>query len=504
MEDRRMSDSDYRWRKHLGESPWRLDSSQVVRFTRCALCSGVLAAFTIFLCLPSMGIVAGAAGQRHAVERAMGLSMEHIEAATMTSLMMDQRSTIASVLGLDASPRGTAIASSAASPTRTSAQTAKQHAEADLQLLIATVAQITARGVRDGGIGGVWIAQARAALARAQTPAAYALLDKTLRAEMMQLTADASAQYPLLVSSLLVTFAARIEEMRANGGNAAAFSQELSADVRAARGAHTLVQDADLDALLTKQMAAMTLPLARAKAYADLNTLQRLVNEGQARTTLDPANHQRYPDAYEYASPYVGIGSARYQFVNALTLANYQAADSRIESLATNLQAMLDNLGDTTAHSRPHKTDRRLMNYYGFARQKVIVVSLREQTARLYDAGKLVYWTYVTTGALDTPSSPGLHEVMKKQMNIVFTSPDPPGSPLWYAPTPVRYGLLYANSGFYLHDAWWRSWFGPYSNLPHYDPAAFNGGSHGCANIPKQNMPWIFNWAALGVPVIVY
>ena len=45
----------------------------------------------------------------------------------------------------------------------------------------------------------------------------------------------------------------------------------------------------------------------------------------------------------------------------------------------------------------------------------------------------------------------------------------------------------YSDYGFLMHDAWWRdnpggTGEGYLTNLPHYDPIAFNSGSHGCIN----------------------
>jgi lipoprotein-anchoring transpeptidase ErfK/SrfK len=134
----------------------------------------------------------------------------------------------------------------------------------------------------------------------------------------------------------------------------------------------------------------------------------------------------------------------------------------------------------------------------------VIIVSVREQTLRAYDNGHLVFWTYITSGRPELPSPPGFWHVLARQQDIVFTSSEPVGSQYWYAPTLVHYALLFHDGGFYVHDAWWRLHFGPGSNLPHYDPQAFNGGSHGCVNVPLQQMTWLFQWAEVGTPVIVY
>ncbi|HEY8326216.1 MAG TPA: L,D-transpeptidase, partial [Ktedonobacterales bacterium] len=199
-----------------------------------------------------------------------------------------------------------------------------------------------------------------------------------------------------------------------------------------------------------------------------------------------------------------GAGLVRSEFNSAHTASDFQQVWYDGYTLDTNLHALLDNLKDKTPHNQPHATDLTLLNTYHLLQGKVVVVSLREQTARFYQNGKLAFWSYVTTGGPDTPSVPGLNYAMVKLTHTVFTSPDPPGSPLWYAPTPINFAIEYALYGYFLHDAWWRAEFGPYTNLPHWDPAAFNGGSHGCVNFPLNEMSTVYNWVDLGTPVILY
>src|SRR5579863_653898 len=126
----------------------------------------------------------------------------------------------------------------------------------------------------------------------------------------------------------------------------------------------------------------------------------------------------------------------------------------------------------------------------------------------------MVAYSYATTGNPGDESVPGFWTAIARHApdnpNVyaaapippgygdVFTSPDPPGSPDYYAPTPIHFDVAYHEFGFWLHDAWWRRWFGPETNLPHRDPAAFNGGSHGCVNLPYQKTsdPTTQGWTA--------
>ena len=107
-------------------------------------------------------------------------------------------------------------------------------------------------------------------------------------------------------------------------------------------------------------------------------------------------------------------------------------------------------------------------------------------------------------GMPELPTVHGIFHVYLKQTPFTFISPWPPGSPFYYPPSPVRYWMPFFE-GYGLHDAPWRSVYGPGTNLPHYatDPGE-PVGSHGCVNIPLADMIWLWNWASVGTTVLVY
>ena len=226
--------------------------------------------------------------------------------------------------------------------------------------------------------------------------------------------------------------------------------------------------------------------------------------EEASAAVLDPYNGVTYPLAYEYSDPYVGITDAQQRLAAAQTPDDYQAVEQEIQMFLVNLQAMLNNLKDTTPANAPHDSDLALMQYYRVANTKVVVISFSEQAARIYDHGKLIHANLVTTGSPDLPSPPGIHCISSQQYHITFESPFPKGSPHYYNPTPVNYAMLYANYGYFLHDAWWRNSFGPSTNLPHYDPISGNTGTHGCINFPIADAAWLIGWVDMGTPVLVY
>ena len=83
-----------------------------------------------------------------------------------------------------------------------------------------------------------------------------------------------------------------------------------------------------------------------------------------------------------------------------------------------------------------------------------------------------------------------------------FTSPWPYGSPYWYPPTYINYALEWNAGGFFLHDSWWHSVYGPGTNLWHYDPKfGWQWGSHGCIAMPLSAAQWLYYWAPIGTLV---
>lgn len=340
---------------------------------------------------------------------------------------------------------------------------------------------------------------------RVGLPAArYAKLVDVIDGQIVQLMADQAEAIPYVGAALLDSFQARIDLLKNYGQDTKTFQQQHDDDLGQLKAAKSTADYLRIGQTINKQIDAMALPLLKAKAHSDYAQLKRLVD--QVGTIMLPSkwDGSKYSADYEYQNPFVGIGDARDNLNAATDLESYQNADDEIVNLTINLRALVDNLHDTAPHSQAHASDLWLINTAYHLTGKVIVVSLREQTLRAYENGQLVWWSYVTTGRAELPSWPGLHYAMYKLYHTEFTSPEPKGSPFYYAPTPINYAIAYEINGFFIHDAWWRAEFGPDTNLPHWDPAAFNGGSHGCVNLPENNMEWLYNWTPYGTPIIVY
>src|SRR5579884_1423080 len=134
---------------------------------------------------------------------------------------------------------------------------------------------------------------------------------------------------------------------------------------------------------------------------------------------------------------------------------------------------------------------------------KAVVVSFQAQHLWAYQGGQVVLDTPVTTGIRgvgDIGTDFGPMKVLFKSHPWTMHSPWPRGSPYWYPDTVVQWATFFTNTGESIHDAYWEpdSELGPGSQ---YDPST---RSHGCIHVPYADAQWMFNWAEVGMPVIVY
>jgi hypothetical protein len=134
---------------------------------------------------------------------------------------------------------------------------------------------------------------------------------------------------------------------------------------------------------------------------------------------------------------------------------------------------------------------------------KRIVVSLGQQRMTAFDGDTVILSTLVTTGGPELPTPVGTFQVLAKYTPFTFKSPWPKGSPYWYPDSPATYAVLFDWDGFFLHDAPWRTRFGPGSNTQNGTPGGDATGTHGCVNVPYAVQRAMFGWVDVGTPVIV-
>ena len=130
---------------------------------------------------------------------------------------------------------------------------------------------------------------------------------------------------------------------------------------------------------------------------------------------------------------------------------------------------------------------------------KAIVVSLSGQHLWAYQAGRVVGDTLVTTGRPALPTDVGAMKVLKKDSPWKMHSPWPTGSPWWYPDTVIQKVVWFTVTGEGIHDASWEpaSAYGPGGQLT-------SSASHGCIHAPAAANDFIYGWADVGTPVIVF
>jgi lipoprotein-anchoring transpeptidase ErfK/SrfK len=380
---------------------------------------------------------------------------------------------------------------------------ANQQSEA-LQLMMPTYQdlqglQATLKGMKDAGLDTTLGQQEYNndldTFRSASEPQDYKELRATIAAQIDQLAADQVSAIPAIGAAMLNQYQQLITQAQQYGQDVTQEQQQLDQDRQDLKKANTISAYLELSSRIRGQINNIQVTVVRGKTSADLQQLQTLIGK------TDINNDYEYRDADD---AYL-VEQQRFQDANSTD--DYQTIDSQVTILIANLNALLTNLNDSTPHDQAHATDLQLLQAYNLMSGKVAVVSLTEQTLRLYENGQLVHFMYIVTGQRAAQTPPGLWHVFFKGTNLTFRSSEPPGSPLWYPPTPINYGMEYHAGGYYFHDATWRTYFGPGANLPHPDYTSgqySDNGTHGCINMTLSNAAYLYSWIEVGTPAIVY
>jgi len=307
----------------------------------------------------------------------------------------------------------------------------------------------------------------------------------------------------------LQAFQQWIALMQQYKGDVTTYQQQYNSDKQALQSATSNAAYKTALQTLNTHVATIQLPAMKTESNFLFQELQQDVAQfGKQHTYQDTYNNTTYPLGYEYGSN--GASGPLWlqgELSSAKTLADYQQAVEDLNMDLTNFQAMVTDFSDKTPYNQVHQTDIQLMQHYQYMNSKVVIVSLAEQVIRVYDNGKLVNAFQVTTGQPDLPSPPGTWWVEGKKSPTEFKATVPQSSPEWYPPTPINYAMQFHSNGYFLHDSWWRSEYGPGTNFPHLDPGGTQysiHGSHGCVNMAKDNAGWLYSFVQLYTHIIIY
>jgi hypothetical protein len=313
--------------------------------------------------------------------------------------------------------------------------------------------------------------EAYAAMAR--TPAEYQATTDVLGAEMDLLlkrmasfrSARDGAQAALDAAQASLARAGQYPQLNVSG-----FRAQVNAAAGDMASAHTADAYSAIRSRLQKtNIAIQSLLNARANAFSLLSSAQSVL--GTARSVGAPLGN---------APATISSLAARLNVVG--DVGSFQSISSQLADVRQMLQSAIWA-----------KQMQLIAGNLGAG--KVIVVSLSRQVLTAYQDGTAVLTTYVATGRPQLPTPPGVYHIFHRYSPYQMISPWPYGSPYWYPSSWVNWAMEFRGGGYFLHDAPWRSTWGPGANL-------YNG-THGCVNVPYNPMKFLWGWAPIGTTVIV-
>ncbi|MFL5628521.1 MAG: L,D-transpeptidase [Ktedonobacteraceae bacterium] len=327
-------------------------------------------------------------------------------------------------------------------------------------------------------------------------------------------TPQAQSTAPAIAATLrnegamqLQTFQQWITLMQKYKGDVTQYQQKYSNDQQALQNAKTEAEYKSALTTLNAHVQAIQIPTLKAESSSLQKQLQQQVAAwGQKHQYHDSFDNNTYPLGYEYGPNGIG-GWVQSELDSAKSVMDYQQAIEDLNMYLSNFQAMTTNASDKTPYNKVHQTDIQLLQHYQMMDAKVVVISLEEQAMRVYDHGKLIKTFLVTTGRPSKPSPPGTWWVEGKKSPTVFKADVPKSSPYWYPDTPINYAMQYHSNGYFIHDSWWRSDYGPNTQFPHQDASGdiySSQGSHGCVNLSKSDAAWLYGFVVVFTHIVIY
>ena len=122
--------------------------------------------------------------------------------------------------------------------------------------------------------------------------------------------------------------------------------------------------------------------------------------------------------------------------------------------------------------------------------KKMVVVDRSEQMLYAYDGDDLFLQTAISTGLDITPTPRGAFTVYRKTPTRYMQGPLPGISKQFYDLPGVPWNLYFTQDGGVIHGAYWHNSFG-------------RKWSNGCVNVPLDKAEELYEWAELGMRVVV-
>lgn len=119
--------------------------------------------------------------------------------------------------------------------------------------------------------------------------------------------------------------------------------------------------------------------------------------------------------------------------------------------------------------------------------QRSIVVSIGQQVMMVYKGDEVVLSSYVSTGKAGFETPQGTYAILSK---IASQTMEGVIGGEYYNVPDVPSVMYFTPYGHALHGTYWHSNFG-------------TPMSHGCVNLPMDVAAWLYQWAAVGTPVVI-
>jgi hypothetical protein len=136
------------------------------------------------------------------------------------------------------------------------------------------------------------------------------------------------------------------------------------------------------------------------------------------------------------------------------------------------------------------RIDPRISTPDGVSGNRWIEVNLDEQTLSVYQDGRLIFATLVSTGIDKLWTRPGIFQIYEKKPSETMSGATEADRSDYYFLEDVPW-TMYFDENRALHGAYWHNSFG-YQR------------SHGCVNLSDGDSHWLFDWANVGDTVYVY
>ncbi|MBA2284196.1 MAG: L,D-transpeptidase [Ktedonobacteraceae bacterium] len=339
-------------------------------------------------------------------------------------------------------------------------------------------------------------------------PSDFQNLGILLNAQYQQAVVSSIQSLPYVGSAKLNQFQTQLAQLKTYGMNGSAYQKRYDADRAAMSKATTIHAYLVVSQQIDTDMAAMHADLVQGQSYYMVKQIDRQAKDwGNAHLYHDKFDNHNYIVDSGYTLDGIGYWLNR-ELGWTYATQDYQAVIDEENNQLFNLSMFEQDYSDTTPYNQVHATDLAMFDHYKLYKGQVVVVALAEQAMRLFQDGKLVSSFHVTTGRVERPSLPGVWTVQDRKSPTEFKSTDPPGSPYWYPPTHINYGINYHWGGFFIHDSPWRFDYGPHTQFPHADSSgdvsfSFNG-SHGCVNMAENQAAWIYTHTTWNTMIAIY